>query len=159
MPRWLILLGALTLLTLLEVGKLRAEEPATHRVVIPETIDVEVGTKVPVSVAFVPAEGFHIDRKGPLRIDLSAGQESGLKFKKSRLRWSDAVDRSSREPRFLIPIEGQRAGQETVKLDYRLWLCRAKICQPVRGSRSMQVQVKAPEPAPGDAGPGPAGDP
>jgi hypothetical protein len=162
--RWLIAVGALALLILEGASGLRAEGQKTrpsHRVVIPETVEVALEATVPVSLALVPGEGFHIDRNGPLRIDLSTGQGGGLKIKKGRLRWSDAVDSSSLEPRFLVPIQGSRVGQESMTIEYRFWLCRAKICQPIRGSREMKVQVRAPalDGGPGDAAPADLGDP
>jgi hypothetical protein len=144
-------------LTMAGMEAARADDQPDLRLVMPGSVEVSLGARVPVSVALVPGEEFRIDRNGPLRIDLKVAEGSGLKLKKRRLRWSDAVDKS---PRFVIPIEGSRVGQESLSIEYRAWVCRAKICRALRGSGAIQVEVKAapPEAGVGDAGV-PPGDP
>ena len=159
-----ILLGALAASAANETSSAFADEvegKVAYRAVIPEAAIAEVGNVEEISIALVPADGFHIDPNGPMRIDLSLAQDSAVRIKKRNLRRRDAVDAGSEAPRFVVPMIGDRTGQETLTVSFRFWLCRTRICRPVTGSAAMKVDVRAaqaPDGGSSDAGPA-ASDP
>lgn len=157
---WLILLSALT--TCLVGGVADAETKPGYQAAIPKTVEVQVGQEANLPIALVPADEYHIDKNGPLRIELALAAQSAVRIKKRKLRRSDAMDASSGVPRFVVPVLGHRAGQETLTVRFRFWLCRAKICRPVKGSTLVKVNVspeQATEGGAGDTGPGATSDP
>ncbi len=149
---WLLAVGA--------SHALAQSKPATprHEFQVPAELVINEGESEELALAIVPSEGFRVDANGPLRIDLRLASETKLAIKKRRLRHRDATSKGGATSRFSVAVRGRRPGHETLEIAYRFWLCRAKICWPVRGVASLNVEVLAPpvaEVGADDAGPQP----
>jgi hypothetical protein len=152
---WLITLAGAIWLLVAQPGVAHAEKgkdkPSSYQMVLPTEVELAVGSAQDIEIAIVPAEGYRVDQHGPVRIDLLPSDAGLLSIKKRSLRRRDAADKESAAPRFYVSIVGKSPGQGSLSLRYRFWLCRAKICLPIRGEASVPVEVLAPV-AP-DAGP------
>jgi hypothetical protein len=107
-----------------------------------------------VPIAIAVDRGLTVSKDGPVIVELTA--DPGVSIKKRRLGRVDAVDPEADAPRFAVAVRGDSAGDHTVKLHVRLWLCGGKACRPLEIRRVATVAVAAPA-APVDAGP-PAAD-
>lgn len=131
--------------------ELRGETASGYTFETPAQLNLEVGGSVELRLGISPAKGYRVDKNAPVRIELRQAKETGVSIKKSQLRRRDAVDAQSGAPHFLLPIVGGKAGRESLAVAYRFWLCRAKICRPIRGEASITLIVD--EPSVPDGGP------
>lgn len=145
---WLITLAGAIWLLSLQPGVAHAEkgkdESSSYQMVLPALLELAVGVAQDVEIAIVPAEGYRVDQHGPVRIDLLPSDAGLMSIKKRGLRRRDAADKESVAPRFDVPVVGKSPGQGSLAIRYRFWLCRAKICLPIRGAASVPVKVSAP---------------
>jgi hypothetical protein len=138
--------AALLLLALAACGTAHADDPAYDvRVAADQT--VELGATAAVSIAIVPGPGRTISADGPIRIAADAGEAIGLPRRRYLRR--DAADPAADAPRFDVRVKARQAGEHTLALDVRFWLCQAKTCRPVVVRRDVVIRVPAP---PIDAG-------
>lgn len=134
----------------------KAKPKPSYRVVFPAAMELQVGSTEVLELAVIPVDGFRVDLHGPVRITFQSGESPHVTIKKPRLSRKDALDPQSEAPRFRVPVRGIGAGQERVSIRYRFWLCRSKICRPVRGKAVLTALVKeAPPPDEGEAQPPP----
>ena len=140
-------------------GESRAGK-SNYQFKVPSSLVIGKGSVQELAIAIVPNAGFRVAGDGPLRIDFHLPSTGELAIKKKRLSRRDAGNKTGEAPRFQVPVRGQSAGLVTLVIHYRFWLCRAKICWPIRGKTSVEVEVQAPPPSAGkggDAGPPDAG--
>ena len=140
----------------MQPAELRGEKRASYSFEAPAELSFEVGTSADLFLTISPAKGFRVNKNAPVRIELHQVEESRVSTKKSLLRRRDAVDAESHVPRFRVPLVAKSVGSEILVLRYRFWLCRAKICRPVRGEASVGLSLSEahmPDGGPLDAAP------
>ena len=109
---------------------------------VPERVEMQVGSGGTLPIAIAVDRGQSISKDGGMIVDLAT---DGVAVKKKRLSRADAVDPDADAPRFAVPIRAEAAGDFTVKLHLRFWLCGQKVCKPVDARRTVAVTV-APTP-------------
>lgn len=109
---------------------------------VPERVDMQVGSGGTLPIAIAVDRGQSISKDGGMIVDLAP---DGVAVKKKRLSRADAVDPDADAPRFAVPLHADAAGDFTVKLHLRFWLCGQKVCKPVDARRTVAVAV-APTP-------------
>lgn len=124
-----------------------AKPKPSYRVVFPVALELQVDSAADLDLAVIPVDGFRVDLHGPVRIAFEQGEPGHVAIKKRQLSRRDALDPQSEAPRFRVPVRGIRAGHERVSIRYRFWLCRSKICRPVRGKVVITARVKEAPPA------------
>ena len=127
------------LLLLLVAGTAYAEPGWELRV--PERIELVAGTPGSLPVAIAVDRGQTISKDGGLILDLAT---DGVTIKKKRLGRGDAVDPDAEAPRFAVPVHADAAGDFTVRLHVRFWLCGTKACKPIDARRTVAVAVTPP---------------
>jgi hypothetical protein len=143
---WLALLaGALPFAALAAAP---AGVPAGYQLALPGRIELDEGQGGAVSLAITPDPGYAISRAGPLRIALAAEPGDGLELPRRRYQRGHAADREAAAPRFDLAVRAARAGRYRLAIDVDFWLCRSRgrTCRPVRASRSVAIDVRAPPP-------------
>lgn len=117
----------------------------TWDVKIPERVEVPAGTSGTLPIVLAVDRGLSISKDGGIVIDL-APDGGGLVLKKRRIGRSDAVDPDADAPRFAIPIHADAAGDFSLKIRLRFWVCGQKVCKPVDARRTVVVAVTPPTP-------------
>jgi hypothetical protein len=134
-----------------------ADEAGYDLRVSPAEVDVEIGAEGAVSLTIAPAEGYTIDRDGPLRIRVEVQPDKGLEVPQRRFRRKHAADAQAESPRFDLRYRAAAAGDYTVAVEARFWICRKYTCRAARETRRVPVRVREPAPPPPppsqDAGP------
>ena len=105
---------------------------------VPEKLDVQAGSGATLPVAIAVDRGQSISKDGGIILDLAT---DGVSVKKRRLSRADAVDPDADAPRFSVPVRTEAAGDFTIKLHLRFWLCGQKICKPVDARRTIAVSA------------------
>jgi hypothetical protein len=82
-------------------------------------------------------EGWHVDPRTPLKIDLSA--PDGLRLEKTRLGKKDAVDPKAESPRFEAPFTAVAAGTQEARAKLDFFVCSAEAC--VKQVRDVAIPV------------------
>ena len=108
---------------------------------VPERVELVAGAGGTLPVAIAVDRGQTISKDAGVILDLAP---EGVTVTKRRLGRGDAVDPDADAPRFAVPLRADAAGDFTVKLHLRFWLCGAKACRPVDARRTVAVAVKAP---------------
>ena len=124
----------------------------------PEAVEVDVGAAGAVSLTIVLRPGYTIDRDGPLRIRVEVEPAEGFDVPKKRFRRKHAADARAESPRFDLRYKAAAAGDYTVAIDARFWICRRYTCRAARETRRVPVRVTKSPPVPApppadDAGP------
>ena len=114
----------------------------TWDVKVPERVEVAAGTSGTLPIALAVDRGLTISKDGGIVIDLAP--EGALVLKKRRLGRTDAVDPDADAPRFAIPVRADAAGDFSLKVRLRFWVCGQKVCKPVDVRRSVVIAVAAP---------------
>jgi hypothetical protein len=129
-----------------------AEDPGYELRVAPD-VTIELDTTASFSVAIVPATGRTVSAAGPVRVAVDA--PDALAVPRRRYARKDAADPAADAPRFDIRLKARAAGEHTVTLDVRFWLCGKRVCRPVETTRTVRVMVRTQAPAipPIDAAP------
>jgi hypothetical protein len=112
----------------------------TWELKIPERIEVPAGTSGTLPISIVVDRGRTISKDGGIVLDL-APEGGSISVKKRRLTRADAVDPDADAPRFAIPVRAEAAGDFTVRVRARFWVCGQKICRPVDVKRNVSVAV------------------
>jgi hypothetical protein len=107
---------------------------------VPERLELAAGTGGTLPVAIAVDRGQTISKDAGLILDLAP---EGVTVPKRRLGRGDAVDPDAEAPRFAVPIRAEAAGDFTVKLHLRFWLCGAKACRPIDARRTVAVAVSS----------------
>jgi hypothetical protein len=121
-----------------------ASAPTAYELRLPAT----KGDSGAVSLTIAPGAGHSVSRDGPLRIDVSAVPNAGLKLSATRLTRSDAADPEADAPRFELGYTAELPGGYAVAIEIRFWICRKRTCRPVRETRTVDVAVAEPAPPP-----------
>lgn len=139
-------LGSVALaLALGPVAPAAAQQPGWE-VRVPERVDAVAGEAGTLPIAIAVDRGLSVSRDAPVIVDLAG---AGLGLKKTRLGRADAVDPGADAPRFAVPLRPPAAGELTVKIRIKLWLCGARACRPLEVRREAKVVVApAAQPAP-----------
>jgi hypothetical protein len=117
---------------------------------IPERVELTPGTSGTLPITITIDRGRSISKDAGVMIDLAP--EGAVTVKKRRLARTDAVDPDADAPRFAVPLRAEAAGDFTLKVHVRFWLCGSKVCRPIDARRSVTVAVTAPAAPPVDAG-------
>lgn len=108
---------------------------------VPEKLEVQAGSGASLPIAIAVDRGQSISKDGGIIVDLAT---DGVSVKKKRLSRADAVDPDADAPRFSVPVRAEAAGDFTIKLHLRFWLCGQKICKPIDARRTIAVAATAP---------------
>jgi hypothetical protein len=108
---------------------------------IAETADVEAGAASTVSLTIAGLGGRVVSRDGPVRVSLSSPT---LKTPRARYDRRHAADPAADTPRFDLRFTAPDAGDHTLSLDVRFWLCGARACRPIHATRQIAVHATAP---------------
>lgn len=111
---------------------------------VPERVELTSGAAATLPIAIAVDRGQTISKDGGLILDIAP---DGVTVGKRRLSRTDAVDPDADAPRFAVPVHAEGAGDFTIKLHLRFWLCGNKVCKPIDARRTVAVAV-APTPAP-----------
>lgn len=126
------------LLLLLAASTAHAEPGWELRV--PERVELVAGAGGTLPVAIAVDRGLTISKDARLILDLAP---EGVGVPKKRLGRGDAVDPDADAPRFAVPLHADAAGDFTVRLHVRFWLCGAKACRPIDARRTVAVAVRS----------------
>jgi hypothetical protein len=129
------------LLLLAFVGTAAAQQPGWE-VRIPDKLELVAGQPGSLGVSIVVDRGLTISRDGGLYIDFAP--DAGLTVKHHRLARTDAVDPEADAPRFAVPVKADAAGDYTIKVRARFWVCTTRTCKPVDVRRTVAVAVTPP---------------
>ena len=122
-------------------GTTQAQQPGWE-VRVPERVEVGIGATTLIPIAIAVDRGLTVSREGPVIVELVS--ETGVTIRKRRLGRADAVDPEADAPRFAVSVRGDAAGQYTVKVRVKLWLCGGKVCRPLDVRRQTAITVAAP---------------
>lgn len=108
---------------------------------IPERVELTAGTSGTLPIALAVDRGLSISKDAGIVIDLAP--EAAVSVKKRRLGRNDAVDPDADAPRFAVALHADRAGDFTLKVKLRFWVCGSKVCRPVEARRTVAIAVAA----------------
>jgi hypothetical protein len=109
---------------------------------VPERVEVASGNTATLAIDISLDRGQTISSDAGLVLDLAP--DGGVSLKRRRLSRTDAVDPDADAPRFSIPLHAETAGDFTLKLHVRFWLCGSKVCRPIDARRTVAISVTAP---------------
>jgi hypothetical protein len=118
-----------------------ADDPGYELRLTPETT-IALDTTAAISVALVPSAGRTVSAAGPVRVAIEAPDAIGVP--RRRFARKDAADPAADAPRFDVKLKARAAGDHTVTVDVRFWLCGRRVCRPIATTRTMVVHVPAP---------------
>jgi len=121
-------------------GSAFAQREPGWEVRVPDRIEIAPGASGTLPIAIAVDRGLAISKDAALIIDLAP--DPGVAIKKRRLGRTDAADPEADAPRFAVPLRADAAGEYSVKLHVRFWLCGAKVCRPIDVRRSTTVAVQ-----------------
>ena len=127
------------LLVVVLAGSAAAQRDPGWEVRAPDKLDLQPGTAGTLPIALAVDRGLTISKDGGLVIDIVP--DTGVTIRKRRLGRGDAADPDADGPRFAVPIQADAAGDFTVKLHVRFWLCGGKVCRPVDTRRTVAIAV------------------
>jgi hypothetical protein len=107
---------------------------------VPERVELVAGAGGTLPIAIAVDRGQTISKDGGIILDVAP---DGVTVTKRRLGRADAVDPDADAPRFAVPLRAAAAGDFTVKLHLRFWLCGAKVCKPIDARRTVAVAVSS----------------
>jgi hypothetical protein len=90
------------------------------------TAAVKQGGQGKLVVVIRALDGWHVDPRTPLKIELSA--TDGLKLAKTRLGKADAVDAHAESPRFEAAFTAVSAGTQEARAKVDFFVCSADAC-------------------------------
>jgi hypothetical protein len=108
---------------------------------VPERIELVAGTSGTLPIAIAVDRGQTINQDAGLVLDLAP---DGVTVQKRRLSRADAVDPDADAPRFAVAVRAEAAGDFTVKLHLRFWLCGVKVCRPIDARRTVAIAATPP---------------
>ncbi len=113
---------------------------------VPERVELAAGASGTLPIAIAVDRGLQISKDAGLVLDLAPS--GGVVVKRRRLARADAVDPDADAPRFAVPIHADAAGDYTIALHLRFWLCGGKTCRPIDAKRTIAVAASAPTATP-----------
>jgi hypothetical protein len=113
---------------------------------IPERVELVAGTGGTLPITLSVDRGQSISKDAGIILDLAP--DSAIAIKRRRLGRADAVDPGAESPRFAIALRSETAGDFTIRVRIRFWLCGTKVCRPVEARRNVTVPVAVPAQAP-----------
>ncbi len=116
--------------------------PAGIDVRVADRVEIAHGATSPLEISIAVDRGLTVSKDAAVIVDLAP--PTGVHLKKKRLGRADAVDPGADAPRYAIPLRGDAAGEHTLKLRIRLWLCGGRVCKPVDVRRTATVIVTPP---------------
>lgn len=108
---------------------------------VPERVEIASGNTGTLAIDISLDRGQTISKDAGLVLDLAP--DGGVSLKRRRLSRTDAVDPDADAPRFSIPLHAEAAGDFTLKLHVRFWLCGSKVCRPIDARRTVAISVTA----------------
>jgi len=114
----------------------------TWELKIPERVELTAGTSGTLPISLAVDRGKSISKDAGIVLDL-APEGGGVTVKKRRLGRGDAVDPDADTPRFSVPLRAEAAGDFSLRVRLRFWVCGQKVCKPVDAKRSVVVSVAA----------------
>jgi hypothetical protein len=121
------------------------EEPAAAGPVpgwelqIPERVELVAGASGTLPITLSVDRGQSISKDAGIILDLAP--DTAISIKRKRLGRADAVDPGADSPRFAIAVRSDNAGDFTIRVRIRFWLCGTKVCRPVDTRRNVTVPV------------------
>lgn len=143
--RWSVLTALMVMGAVSARAQPAATQPPDHRITIAEPAPIAVGERGAVSVTIAAEPGYTISREGPLTITMTAPE--GVTVSKARYVRADAADARAENPRFDLRYQLEAAGEHTLRLRLRFWVCADRSCRPVDVRRTAVIRT-APTPAP-----------
>ena len=104
------------------------------------TASLRKGEQGRVVLVLEARNGWHVDPRTPLKIDLSA--PAGLRLQKTQLRKKDAVDPKAESPRFEAPFTAEAPGAHEVRAKLDFFVCSADACVKQVKDVAIPVTVK-----------------
>jgi hypothetical protein len=155
---WIVVAGALAQVAIGSGDGFADDLPPGYDIKLaPASVEAVTGAEGEVSLTIAPAEGYSIDRDGPLRITVAVEPAEGLDVPRRRYRRDDAADVRAEAPRFDLRYKAVKDGDYVMTIAARFWICRRYTCRSVREKRRVPVRVAPPAPPPApppnDAGP------
>jgi hypothetical protein len=108
---------------------------------IPERVELIAGTSGTLPIELAVDRGLHVSRDAAIIVDLAP--DSALAIKRRRVGRADAIDPDADAPRFAIAVRAETAGDFTMRVHLRFWLCGQKVCRPVDARRNIAFAVAA----------------
>lgn len=108
--------------------------------VVPVASGYNVGKVGEVAIALEGRGDWHVNQDYPIRIDIEAGPEVGLRRK--ALVKEDAEEFGEDKVRFLADLEPAQAGEHDVTCDVSFAMCTDENCVLERRTVAMQVKVE-----------------
>ena len=127
---------------MMAAGAAAAPLPPRYRIALPAELAVDQGQGGALSLTLSPDPGYSISRTGPLVVSLAAPE--GLELPRTRYQRAQAADPQADSPRFDLAVRGARPGRYQLTVELSFWLCRGKVCRPIRASRTVAIEVRAP---------------
>lgn len=111
---------------------------------IPERVELVAGAGGTLPITLSVDRGQSISKDAGIILDLAP--DSAIAIKRKRLGRADAVDPGADSPRFAIALRSDNAGDFTIRVRIRFWLCGTKVCTPIEARRNVTVPVTAATP-------------
>ena len=106
---------------------------------LPDRVEVAAGASGTLPIAIALDRGQTISKDAGVILDLAP--DGGITVKKKRLGLADAVDPDADSPRFAIAVHGEAAGDFTLRIHLRFWLCSGRVCRPIDARRTVAIAV------------------
>jgi hypothetical protein len=137
--------GAQVLVALaVAIAQPAAAQPAPgYEISTPDRLELVAGAPGALKVSIAVDRGLTISRDAALILDLTPDPGDAMTIKKRRLGRGDAVDPEAESPRFAVDVRADTAGDATVGVRVRFWLCTTRACRPVDVRRKVAVTVAA----------------
>ena len=121
----------------------------------PRAVEARPGVEGAVSLTIAPHAGYSIDRDGPLLVRVSVEPGEGLELPRAHYRRADAADALAEAPRFDLRYRPVTAGDYSLRIEARFWVCRRYTCRGAHETRQVAIHVTEPPPPspPADASP------
>jgi hypothetical protein len=136
--------NAISIVVVVLVARADAQREAGWELKVPERVELAPGASGTLPITLALDRGLVLSKDAALILDLAP--DAGVTVKKRRLGRADAVDPDADAPRFQVAVRADAAGDFTLKLHLRFWLCGSKLCRPVDARRTVAVAVAAPPP-------------
>lgn len=112
-----------------------------HTIELPAVAAATVGATVVLPLTLRPRAGFRV-APGPIEVTL-APVGTGLTAYRRVLRAGDAADPQAVAPRFDLAVRAAAAGEHSLAVETRAWVCGRYTCRPIHDRRTVVVRVTA----------------
>jgi hypothetical protein len=111
---------------------------------VPERVELIAGASGTLPIELAVDRGLHVSKDAAIIVDLAP--DSALAIKRRRIGRADAIDPDADAPRFAIAVRAETAGDFTMRVHLRFWLCGQKVCRPIEARRNVAFAVAAATP-------------